>query len=256
MKKSLVITSLSVLAGAFVLVAGIGNALAVDNFGLFNGNVFQNNSGNVNTGSSQNCTTGNATSQGGTATSGNCSNDVSIGNVLNSNQNSGCGNCSPTPQPTPSPTPTNPPTGGENPNGGNNPGSNPTGSSCPTNTNLQSVDPVWVTDVTATSLIVHWSNKGDANAYQIAYGPASNKYQWGVKVGGNLNNFQINQIPSSLKIVVTVFPVKDDCAGNASGQPATLAATGFASNIPLYLSGMALIGLGLTYAQKRLKIKA
>ena len=255
MKKSLVITSLSVLTGAFVLVAGISNVIAVDNFGLFNGNVFQNNNGNVNNGSSQNCTTGNATSQGGTATSGNCSNTTSIGNILNSNQNNGC-NCSPTPQPTPTPTPTNPPTGGGNPGGGSNDGGGNGGSSCPTNSNLQSVDPVWVRDVTATSLVVHWSNKGDATGYQIAYGPANNKYQWGVKVDGNLSSFQINQIPSGLKIVVTVFPVSGDCAGNASNQPATLAATGFASNALLYLSGMALIGLGLVQAQKRLKVKS
>lgn len=253
MKKKLITTSTSLLFGILVLVVGISNVSAEDNFGLFNGNVFQNNNSTVNNGASQNCTTGNATSQGGTATSGNCSNDASVGNVINSNQNSDC-NCTPTPQPTPTPTPTNPPGGGGQPNGGNGRGGNG-GSSCPTNTNLQSVDPVWVTDVTSTSLIVHWSNKGDATAYQIAYGPANNKYQWGVRVG-NVNSFQINQIPAGLKVVVTVFPVNGDCAGNASGQPSTLAAAGFASNTPLYITGMVLIGLGLLQAQKRLRIKS
>ncbi|MBI3342055.1 fibronectin type III domain-containing protein [Candidatus Curtissbacteria bacterium] len=159
----------------------------------------------------------------------------------------------PTPTPTPSPTPSNPPIGG-GPTSNNNGGGNITTPSCSPNSKPQDIDQVWVTDVTSTSLIVHWANKGDATGFQIAYGPADNKYQWGVKVG-NVNQTQINGIPANLKVVVTVIPVNGDCAGNPTqAGPSVLAATGFASNWPLYLTGMSLMGFGLFLAGKKARV--
>ena len=158
------------------------------------------------------------------------------------------------PTPTPTPEPTTPPVGGGD--SGSNNGGGASAPRCSEDAKPQDVDQVWITDVTSTSLIVHWANKGDATGFQIAYGPADNKYQWGVKVG-NVNHLQITGIPAGLKVVVSVIPLNSDCAGNPTqAGPSVLAATGFASNVPLYAAGLAFITLGLWQAQRSLTKKA
>ena len=102
-------------------------------------------------------------------------------------------------------------------------------------------------------MVVHWAEKGDANGYQIAYGPEDNKYQWGIKVG-KVNHLEIKDIPADLKVFVSVAPLNGDCSGNPiQAGPSVLAATGFAGNLPMFASGFGLITLGLWQAQKSLK---
>lgn len=158
----------------------------------------------------------------------------------------------PTPTPTPTPEPTQPPVGGGQPSGGGEGGANPP--RCPEDAKPQDIDQVWISDVTPTSLIVHWANKGDETGYQVSYGPENNKYQWGIKVG-NVNHLEIKEIPAGLKVVVSVIPLNGDCAGNPTqAGPSVLAAAGTTGNLPMFAGGFSLITLGLWQAQKSLRL--
>lgn len=208
----------------------------------------QNNNGGNNNGIGVSCNSG-TNSGNGSINSGDCSTDNStVGSSVNQNSVNVSCDCKPSPTPTPTP----PPTGGNLPGGGgggNGGGGTGGGSSCPNGP--QTVDQVWLTDITSTTVTVHWANKGDATGYQLAYGPKNNKWQWGVKVG-NVNQYTIKDIPAGLKVFVTVIPLNGDCPGGASSTPQVLAATGTAKGTALFLSGLALIALGVWKAQKSL----
>lgn len=147
--------------------------------------------------------------------------------------------------------PENPPTGGGEPS---NPGSGGAEAPrCPVDNKPQIVDQVWFSDIKPTSLTVHWAIKGDATAYQLAYGIEDNKWLWGVKVeGGNVNSYELKDLPKDVKIYVSVIPQNGNCGGDPSAVT-TLAATGNSSSMAMFLGGFSLITLGLWQSQKALK---
>ncbi len=158
----------------------------------------------------------------------------------------------PSKSPCPTPSPSTPPQGGGG--GENNPGPGGSGSSCP-NDRLGKVTQVWFSDITSTSFKVHWSTKAEDKGYHIAYGLKPNEWLWGVTVGA-VNEVTLNNLPKSTQIWVSVIPLDGNgCAGNA-GDPWTvgeLAATGNVKDSVIFLSGFALIILGLWQAQKVLR---
>lgn len=159
-----------------------------------------------------------------------------------------CPSPTPTPEPTPTPTPFVPPVGGSNGGGGGDGAEAP---SCPVDAKPQNIDQVWITDVTSTSLVVNWANKGDASGFQIAYGPQENKLQWGIRVNdGKANSYQINGIPENLKVFVSIAPVDGDCSGNPAEATTALASTGVVQSLSSLLGGFGLIALGLWQSQK------
>lgn len=147
--------------------------------------------------------------------------------------------------------PETPPVGGSEPS---NPGEGGAiAPQCPIDGKPQEVDQVWFSDVKPTSLTVHWAIKGDATAYQIAYGIEQNKWLWGVKVeGGNVNSYELKDLPKDVKIYVSVIPQNGICSGDPSAVT-TLAATGTSSPLAMFLGGFSLISLGLWQSQKALK---
>ena len=131
---------------------------------------------------------------------------------------------------------------------------------CPQDNKPQAIDQVWFSDITPTTLIVHWATKGDATGYQLAYGIEDKKWLWGVKVeGGNVNSYQLKDLPKDTKVFVNVIPYNGNCSGNPSdsfkaGNGTTvLAQTGTASSQALIFGGLTLISLGLWHSQKALK---
>lgn len=157
--------------------------------------------------------------------------------------------------------PEQPPVGGNPPSttgGGGNGGAK--APLCPQDNKPQTIDQVWFSDITPTTLIVHWATKGGATGYQLAYGIEENKWLWGVKIeGGNVNAYQLKDLPADTKIFVSVIPLNGNCSGNPSdsfkaGNGTTvLAGTGTASSQALFLAGFSLISLGLWQSQKALK---
>lgn len=148
--------------------------------------------------------------------------------------------------------------------GGNEPSNPGSGGAqaprCPEDNKPQTIDQVWFSDITPTSVIVHWAIKGDATAYQLAYGLEENKWLWGVKVeGGNVNSYQLNGLPENAKIFVSVIPLNGNCSADPSASykvgagTTVLAATGTASSMALIMGGFSLITLGLWQSQKALR---
>lgn len=149
-----------------------------------------------------------------------------------------------------------PPVGG-GPSGG---GGGAEAPRCPEDDKPQTIDQVWFSDITLTTIVVHWATKGDATGYQLAYGPEENKWQWGVKVeGGNVNSYELKDLPENLKVFVSVIPLNGNCSGNPStsykvGNGVTvLAATGTVQTQALFLGGFSLVSLGLWQSQRALK---
>lgn len=131
---------------------------------------------------------------------------------------------------------------------------------CPIDNKPQTIDQVWFSDITQTTIIIHWAVKGDATGYQLAYGIEDNKWLWGVKVdGGNVNAYQLKDLPQNAKIFVSVIPLNGNCSGNPSASykagvgTTVLAATGSSSSQALFLGGFSLISLGLWQAKNTLK---
>lgn len=127
---------------------------------------------------------------------------------------------------------------------------------CPVDGKPQTVDQVWFSDITPTSVTVHWANKNDASGFQIAYGPENNKSQWGVQVG-NVNHLTITELPQNVQIWVSVAPLNGQCSGDPSSfykaqGPQVLAATGLSQSLLGFLAGIGLISFGLWQAQKGL----
>lgn len=156
------------------------------------------------------------------------------------------------------PTPGNP-TGGETP-------SSPQPFSCPSDTGLKKVDGIFFSNVGDGHATVHWSNKGDASGFHIAYGLAPNQWLWGVEVG-NVDHFDLNDLPTGSDIWVSVIPLDGHkCSGPGSdsvkisgvgGQvlgartPSVLAATGQDYGSILLLGiGTATLSIGLWRARK------
>lgn len=134
----------------------------------------------------------------------------------------------------------------------------------------QKVDQVWFSDKTATSVMVHWANKGDASGYHIQYGPSANNLPWGTEVAGNVNFVTLNNLPGGDLWVTVTAKQSAECGGvttdpikvtaaigggqvlGVSTGPQVLAATGSSDVLAIASLGFGMIGAGI-WQLKRVK---
>lgn len=155
----------------------------------------------------------------------------------------------PCPSPSPSPSPTLPPVGGgPGPQDGGGAG----GPQCPTD-RPQQVDKVWFTDKKPGEITVHWANKGDAQGFHIAYGPAQNQLIWGVEVNDpKASQYTLKGLPDG-DIWASVIAKSSKECGGPSSEARVLAAVGTASPALLFFAGAGSLSLGLWQAQRGLR---
>ena len=132
---------------------------------------------------------------------------------------------------------------------------------CPAN-GPQQIDQVWFSDIKPGEVTVHWANKGDAQGFHIAYGPAQNNLIWGVEVNDpKANEYTLKNLPAGDLWVSVIAKASQDCGGPGSdpkvvgavsGGPQVLGATGIAILAILSLVGLILIAAGLWQAQSAL----